>query len=316
MSQHDDEIDRALQDTQSASLSLRDGEVPDHVPLPAGGAADDFGIALATIGGQMHSVGVVEQPFAIQSISKALCFCMALDQAGREAVLSRVGLEPSGDAFNGIEFHGDTQRPHNPMVNAGAIAISGMLRDAWGNGAFAAIRDRFSRAAGRPLGFHEAIFEAEAATGHRNHAIAHLLLSVGALEAPVDPAVELYFRQCAILVTTTDLARIGTTLAHGGKSPWTGEQVFSRAAVRDTLSVMMTCGMYDASGFWSYDVGMPAKSGVGGGILGVVAGRLAVATYSPRLDPKGNSVRGVAAFGQLSDELGLHVFGRAVPLPA
>jgi glutaminase len=305
-----DEIDRILREAHAALLPLRDGEAPEQVPLPEG-SEDEFGIALAGIGGQVHGVGAVDRPFTIQSISKALCFCVALEQVGREAVLQRVGLEPSGDAFNGIEFHAETQRPHNPMVNAGAIAISGMLRDTWGDGAFEAIRDRFSRAAGRPLGFDEAVYRAESATGHRNHAIAHLLLSVGALTAPVDPAVELYFRQCAILVTATDLARIGATLANGGENPWTGEQVFQRAAVRDTLAVMMTCGMYDSSGHWSYDVGVPAKSGVGGGILGVVAQRLAIATYSPRLDPKGNSVRGVAAFGRLSDALGLHLFGAA-----
>jgi glutaminase len=154
----------------------------------------------------------------------------------------------------------------------------------------------------------KAVYRSESETGHRNRAIGHLLRAAGALQSPVDEAVELYFRQCAILVTAVDLARMGATLAHIGENPVTGRQVFDMMAVRATLAVMFTCGMYDYSGNWAYDVGVPAKSGVGGGIVGVVNRQLGIGTFSPRLDPKGNSIRGLASFKDIADELGAHVF--------
>lgn len=302
------EIDRILGAVHARHLPRREGAVAGYIPELARVEPEGFGIAIATATGQLHSVGDAEIPFTIQSISKALTLCMALELMGRQAVLARVGVEPSGEAFNAIDFDPHSNRPYNPMVNAGAIAISGLLRDAWGEAAFDRILDRLSRAAGRPLDMDAAVYASEAGTGHRNRAIGHLLLAAGAMEAPVEPAVDLYFRQCAIRVTAIDLARIGATLSNMGENPWTGEQVFDLAAVRDTLAVMLTCGMYDYSGNWSFDVGVPAKSGVGGGLLGVVSRQLGIGAYSPRLDAKGNSVRGVASFRSLSDELGLHVF--------
>jgi glutaminase len=222
--------------------------------------------------------------------------------------LSRVGVEPSGDRFNAIEFDPDTNRPFNPMVNAGAITVAGILRNVAGDGAFDLILERLSQAAGRPLGLDEEVYRSELECAHRNRAIGHLLRNAGALDGDVDAVVDLYVRQCAISVTATDLARMGATLAHIGENPATGEQVFDLEAVRNTLAVMFTCGTYDFSGRWAYDVGMPAKSGVGGGILGVVNRQLGIGTFSPRLDAKGNSVRGVATFVDLASELGLHVF--------
>jgi glutaminase len=227
---------------------------------------------------------------------------------GRDAVLSRVGVEPSGDAFNAIVFDPHTNRPFNPMVNAGAITVAGIVHEMAGAGAFELIMDRLSAAAGRRLVMDEAVYRSEAETGHRNRAIGHLLRNVDALKGSVDEVVDLYFRQCSILVTASDLARMGATLAHIGQNPATGEQVFDLTAVRNTLAVMFTCGMYDHSGNWAYDVGVPAKSGVGGGIVGVVNRQLGIGTFSPRLDAKGNSVRGTAAFTDVADELGLHVF--------
>ncbi len=168
--------------------------------------------------------------------------------------------------------------------------------------------DRFSEAAGRRLAMDDAVYRSEAETGHRNRGIAHLLLASGALSGRADDAVDLYFRQCSISVTAADLARMGATLANMGENPATGRAAFELRAVRNTLAVMFTCGMYDYAGHWAYDVGIPAKSGVSGGIVGVVNRQLGIASYSPRLDAKGNSVRGIAAFGMLSDELGLHAF--------
>ncbi len=303
------QVDQMLAYVYEQTRPIEDGALADYIPQLAKVPANSFGIAIATANGKVHKIGDADLEFTIQSTSKALTYCMALELVGRKEVLSRAGVEPSGDPFNAIEFSPVTRRPFNPMVNAGAIAISGLLRDILGpEKAFDLVLDRFSRAAGRQLTLNEDVYRSEAATGHRNRAIGHLLLSVGALSEPVEPALDLYFKQCSILVTATDLARIGATIANLGVNPVTNEHVFDIDAVRDTQSVMFTCGMYDYSGGWAYEVGIPAKSGVGGGILGVVNRQLGIGTYSPRLDSNGNSVRGVASYRMMSDSLGLHSF--------
>jgi glutaminase len=289
-------------------LTNRNGAPANYIPELAVVDPDRFGIAVATVDGKLFTAGDTDHSFTIQSVSKAFVYCLALELAGRDAVLERVGVEPSGDAFNAIVFDPHTNRPFNPMVNAGAITVAGIVCDVAGAGAFDLILDRLSAAAGRRLTMDESVYRSEAETGHRNRAIGHLLKNVGAVQSPVDQVVDLYFRQCSILVTAADLARMGATLAHIGENPVTGQQVFELAAVRNTLAVMFTCGTYDFSGSWAYDVGVPAKSGVGGGIVGVVNRQLGIGTYSPRLDAKGNSIRGVAAFREIGDELGLHVF--------
>ena len=194
------------------------------------------------------------------------------------------------------------------MVNAGAITVAWILCNRLGNNAFDYILNRFSQAAGRQLVLDQNVYQSEFRTGHRNRAIGHLLLSAQAIEEPVDLALDVYFKQCSISVTAIDLAVMGATFANLGMNPITGKQVFDTTAVRNTLSVMFTCGMYDYSGNWAHDVGLPAKSGVGGGILGIVNRQLGIGTFSPRVDPNGNSVRGLASFKILSDEFGLHAF--------
>ncbi|SFV29466.1 L-glutaminase [Hyphomicrobium facile] len=303
------QVDQMLAYVYEQTRPITHGVLADYIPELSKVPADSFGIAVATTKGKLHKVGDADVEFTIQSTSKALTYCMALELVGRKEVLSRAGVEPSGDPFNAIEFSPETRRPFNPMVNAGAIAISGLLRDILGEQkAFDLVLDRFSRAAGRQLSLNESVYRSEAATGHRNRAIGHLLLSVGAMTEPVEPVLDLYFKQCSVMVTATDLARIGATIANLGVNPVTNEQVFDIDAVRDTQSVMFTCGMYDYSGGWAYEVGIPAKSGVGGGILGVVNRQIGIGTYSPRLDSNGNSVRGVASYRMMSDSLGLHSF--------
>jgi glutaminase len=289
-------------------LPERGGEVASYIPELATVDPDKFGIAIATIDGRLWACGDAETEFTIQSISKALTYCLALELLGRDEVFQHVGVEPSGDAFNAIVFDPYTQRPFNPMVNAGAITVSALLYRVWKEEALDFVLDRFSKAAGRTLRIAESVYRSEADTGHRNRAIGHLLLNVGAAQQPIEPALDLYFKQCSILVTAADLAQMGATLANIGENPFTRESVFDVAAVRDTLSVMFTCGMYDYSGHWALDVGIPAKSGVGGGVLGVVNRQLGIGTFSPRLDAKGNSVRGLRVFRKLADEFGLHAF--------
>ena len=284
------------------------GRLADYIPELACVDPAPFGIAVATTDGHLCAAGDVDAPFTIQSISKAFAYCLALELLGRETVLAHVGVEPSGEAFNAIVFDPATNRPYNPMVNAGAIAVAGLIEAHAGADAFDLVRERLSIAAGRRLEMDEAVYRSEAATCHRNLGIAHLLRATGAICGDADAALDLYLRQCSIRVTAADLARMGATLANIGENPVTRQTAFAVDAVRATLSVMFTCGMYDFAGNWAFDVGVPAKSGVGGGILGVVNRQLGIGTFSPRLDAKGNSARGIIAFRELAEELGLHVF--------
>jgi len=302
------EFEGALERAWTSQKDIHAGSVADYIPELGKADPDHFGLAIATVNGRIYTSGDAEVPFTIQSISKAFAYCLALEVAGPELVASRVGVEPSGDPFNAIVFDPATNRPFNPMVNAGAIAVAGILHEHLGAGAFEFMMERFSCAAERPLDLNEAVYRSEAETGHRNRAIAHLLLANEALQVAPDDALDLYFRQCSINVTALDLARMGATFANMGMSITSRKPAFDIFAVRSTLAVMFTCGMYDYAGHWAYDVGVPAKSGVGGGIVGVVNRQLGIASYSPRLDQKGNSVRGVGAFQVLTDHFGLHAF--------
>lgn len=287
---------------------LSDGEVATYIPELGKANPDDFGVSLVTADGRVFEAGDCDREFTIQSISKPFMFGMALEECGREAVFERVDVEPSGDAFNAIELQKLTNRPHNPMVNAGAITISALLHARHGEKALAHILERFSNFAGRSLSIDEAVYESERRTGHRNRAIAHLLLNFGMVHEEAEAALDLYFKQCSILVTCRDLAVMGATLSNMGSNPLTGHTALNVACVKDVLSVMFTCGMYDYSGQWAYRVGVPAKSGVAGGVVAVVNRQLGIGTYSPRLDKYGNSTRGIEVCSELAGRLGLHVF--------
>ncbi len=285
-----------------------EGKTADYIPELSLVPPDQFGIAIANHAGEIVAAGDASAPFTIQSVSKAFTFAMLLDAVGRDATYASVGVQPSGDPFNAITLDPRTNRPFNPMVNAGAIAVAGRLREALGPTAFEQVLQTFSHAAGRSLGVDEAVFASEHETGHRNRAIGHLLRAAEVFTVPVDDVLDVYFRQCSIIVTAIDLAMMGATLANLGANPLTRQEVFGVEAVRDTLSVMFTCGMYDGAGDWACRVGLPAKSGVGGGILAVVNRQLGIGVFSPRLDSQGNSVRGQACCIGLADELGLHAF--------
>lgn len=289
-----------------------DGAVADYIPELAKQDPSLFGICVVTTDGHAYEVGDTDKPFTIQSISKAFTYGAILDEHGFEEVGKRIGVEPSGEAFNSISLDPVTGRPLNPMINAGAIAATGMIPGKGFHGRFEEIRRRFSNFAGRELDVDEAVYKSESDTGFRNRAIAHLLRNFEMLDDPVEEAVEVYFKQCAILVNARDLAVMGASLANGGVNPLSGTRVIEHANVEKVLSVMSTCGMYDYSGEWIFNVGLPAKSGVGGGIMGVLPGQLAVAVFSPPLDPKGNSVRGLKVFGELSKHFNLHLLNYPV----
>ncbi|MBF7728760.1 glutaminase A [Pseudomonas sp. N040] len=284
------------------------GEVASYIPELGKANPNDFGISLATADGQIFEAGDSTRPFTIQSISKPFTYGMAIELHGHAKVSARVGVEPSGDVFNSIQLEKDSHRPFNPMINAGAITVSALLYEHYGDEALEQLLARFSAAAGHPLSVDEAVYQSEKRTGHRNRAIAHLLLNFGMVEEKVEQALDLYFKQCSILVNTRDLAVMGATLSNLGKNPFTGVDVYDIDRVKDMLSIMFTCGLYDYSGEWAYKVGVPAKSGVSGGVMSVVNRQLGFATYSPRLDARGNSCRGIEVCVDLANELGLHVF--------
>jgi glutaminase len=285
------------------------GAVADYIPELKKANPAHFGISLATIDGHVYEVGDTAIAFTIQSISKAFVFALALELLGAERVEAVIGVEPSGDVFNSIRLRPDN-RPYNPMVNSGAIACSGLIHRAKGDGAFEFIRAALGRFAGRELAVDEQVFESERETGDRNRAIAYLLRNYGVVEGDVGAVLDVYFRQCSVLVTARDLAVMAATLANNGVNPVTGEAVMQPYTVARTLSIMTSSGMYDYAGEWVYRVGMPAKSGVGGGIVAALPAQLGLGIFSPPLDVHGNSVRGLKVCEALSTHFGLHMLNR------
>jgi glutaminase len=303
-----DELQALTAQIHAQFLGNLEGTPADYIPELAKVPPNQFGIALALPSGQLITGGDALAPFTIQSISKAYTYALLLDTIGPERTLALVGVQPCGDPFNTITLDPRTNRPLNPMINAGAIAVAGGLCTALGQAAFPRILQTLGAAAGRELTVDEAVFQSELETGHRNRAIGHLLRAAEAFTLPVDDVLQTYFRQCSILVTASDLAIMAATLANFGTNPVTGQRVFGLSTARQALSVMFTCGMYNGAGEWACHVGLPAKSGVGGGILAVVNRQLGIGVFSPRLDADGNSVRGHLVCARLAEDLGLHAF--------
>jgi len=301
---------RFLDECHKKFAADEEGSVADYIPELSKADPAHFGISLATLDGHVYEVGDSQVPFTIQSMSKPFVFALALDTLGAARVESVIGVEPSGDPFNSIRLNAENH-PFNPMVNAGAIACSGLIHEAKGDGAFEYIREALGRFAGRTLGVDEAVYASESATGDRNRAIAYLLRTNAVLKDRVDAVLDVYFRQCAILVTARDIAVMAATLANRGVNPVTGQQVMTPYAISRTLSVMTSSGMYDYAGEWIYRVGIPAKSGVGGGILAALPARLGLGSYSPKLDKHGNSVRGIRVCEALSSHYDLHMLNRS-----
>lgn len=288
---------------------LRDGEVIASLPGMDVTPEDTFAIALATVDGQVFSAGPADHPFSLQSVSKPFLYGSALDRLGRDAVHRKVAVEPTGEAFNSLTELEEDRLPYNPMINSGAIAISGLLHHEAPRHSLDRMMAMFGNYLGRPAHVHEAVLGRELMGAHRNRAIAHLLRHFEVIGDDVDGAMKLYAWQCAVMLDTRELALMGATLANAGVQPVTGRQALQARHVRDVLTLMFTCGMYDTSGTWAYQVGLPAKSGVSGGIVAVVPGRFGLAVYSPRLDRHGHSVRGVQVFRAWARAWNLGVLG-------
>lgn len=289
------------------------GAVADYIPELTTVDPDTAAIALATVDGVVYAQGDVDLAFALQSMSKPFAYILALADRGIDWLGQRIGIEPSGEPFNEISLEPGTGRPRNAMINAGAIATHGLIRAANPEQRLQRVVDELSRFAGRRLEVDRAVARSELADAHRNLAMGHLLRSFGIFDDDPVEVVEGYINQCAVSVTVGDVALMAATLANGGVQPRTGQRLVGQRIVRHALSVMLSAGMYDSAGDWLTRVGVPAKSGVSGGIIGVLPGQVGIAVFSPRLDAQGNSVRGVAMLEQLSRDMGMHLMEAARP---
>ena len=292
--------------------SRTSGAVADYIPALAAADPALFGVAVAEVDGPVHSAGASDTVFSIQSISKAFVYALVCDALSHQVVRHRVGVDNTGLPFNSVmAIELNNGHPMNPMVNAGALATSALIpgttpAEQWEN-----IRIGLSRFAGRQLELDGEVYHSEMLTNQRNQAIARLLESYGRIELDPLDVVDVYTRQCALNVSARDLAVMGATLADGGVNPVSGERVVSDSVCRDTLAVLASTGMYERSGEWLFEIGLPAKSGVTGGIVAIAPGKGAIGSFSPPLDGAGNSVRGQLAIGFLSRTLGLNIFASA-----
>jgi glutaminase len=307
-------IERHVDEAYRLYHDNAEGEVADHSDVLAGADPDWFGICFAGLDGGVHEAGDAKQPFSIQSISKVFVYALVCEELGHREVHERVGVNNTGLSFDSVmAVEMNDGHPMNPMVNAGALATTGSIRGPSKDEQWTFIQEGLSGFAGRSLKLDGTTYKAEAAASERNQAIARLIGSYGRLDTDPTELVDLFTRQCSLEVTTHDLAVMAATLAGGGVNPVTGKQVVDPSVCRDTLAVTAASGMYEGSGEWLYEIGMPGKSGVSGGILTVAPGKGGIATFSPRLDKAGNSVRGRQATAFLSERLGLNIFASAPP---
>src|SRR5512137_2415085 len=289
--------------------TLDEGKNADYIPALAKVDPKLFGVALVTVDGKAFKKGDVGAPFSIQSISKVFTLASALQTSGDEAVLQKIGVDATGQVFNSIvaiEQHKGQEM--NPFVNPGAIATTSLVEGKTPDEKWARIIGIHEAFAGRKLEVNQEVYKSESDTNERNRAIAVLMHAYGRLYDDPLVTTDLYTRQCSISVTASDLAVMAATLANGGKNPITGKQVIGQEHVQRILAVMATAGLYDDSGIWLYRVGLPAKSGVGGGIIAVAPGRFGIAVFSPPLDAAGNSVRAQKAIRYIVDVLGANPY--------
>jgi len=284
------------------------GKLPAYIPELSKARPESFAISIVTVEGKILQVGDIKTFFTIQSIAKPLVHGLALETHGREKVLNMVGLEPTGDSYNSIRLQPGSHRPYNPMVNAGALALSSLIPGENPELRFHTLQNLFERYIGHVPNFDEQVYQSEKKFGNHNRAMGYLMLNFKVLQGDVEEILDDYCKECSFLVNTTNLALIGAALANGGKNPLTQKQAIDPEYLADILSVMFTCGMYDFAGEWAYKVGIPAKSGVSGGILGVVPGKMGIGVYSPLLDSRGNSVRGIKVFQELAEILQFNIF--------
>jgi glutaminase len=293
--------------------SVQDGKNADYIPALAQVDSKLWGVAIVTVDGKVYEAGDARRTFSIQSAAKPFVLARTMSEIGPVAVQKKIGANQTGQPFNSvtaIEQLEDAKRPPagNPLVNAGAITTVDMLPVRGANPKWQAMMDTLNGFAGRLLSVDEEVYRSESETNTHNRAIVALLADYKVITGDQKEALDLYTRECSVSVTARDLATMGATLANGGLNPLTDQQVVSADVATRVLAVMATTGLYENSGDWLYEVGVPAKSGVGGGIVAVVPGRYAIGTFAPPLDEAGNSVRGQRAIAQIVYQLGGNVF--------
>jgi glutaminase len=288
------------------------GKNADYIPALAQVDSKLYGIAIITTDGRTYKVGDVDQPFSIQSISKVFTLALAMEEQGADEVFNKIGSEPTGRPFNSIPAVVDmSTHAGNPYVNAGAIATASLISGKTADEKWNKLLAFFGKAAGTQLSLLEDVYRSEAATNTGNKAISMLLAKYDRIYADPFESVDVYTKACSVGVTANQLAVMGATLANNGKNPLTGEQVIKRENVPHILSAMMMAGLYDGSGGWAWHVGIPAKSGVGGGIVAVMPGKGAMAVFAPPLDEAGNSVKAQKAIAYVADQLNMNIFSPA-----
>ena len=286
-----------------------EGKNADYIPVLAQVDPKLFGVVIVTTDAQVVSAGDVDHAFSIQSISKVFSLALAMEELGEEKVFDKIGSEPTGRPFNSVEAVVDMpSHTGNPLVNAGAIATVSLIPATSADARWAKILDYYSRAAGEKLTLLPDVYKSEAATNTGNKALAALLLKYERIYSDPVEAVDVYTKQCSVGVNAKQLAVMGATLANNGINPLTGEQVIKRENVPEILSAMTMAGLYDGSGGWAWHVGLPSKSGVGGGIVSVVPGKGAIAVFAPPLDKAGNSVKAQLVIHYIAEQLGINLF--------
>lgn len=303
------EVESLVEAAYRRCRSESGGVVADYIPVLARADPDWFAVCVAEVGGGVHSAGDVDVEFSIQSISKAFVYALVCEALGHDVVAHRIGVNNTGLPFNSvIAIELNDGHPMNPMVNAGAIATTALVPGASPAQRWEAISSGLSEFAGRTLEIDEDVYRSEAQTNQRNRAIARLLESYGRIDDDPLDVVDVYTRQCSLRVTAADLAVMGATLADGGVNPVTGRRVVSAGVCRDTLAILAANGAYERSGEWLFEIGLPGKSGVAGGLVTIAPGKAGIGTFAPPLDAAGNSVRGQRATAYLSRVLGLNIF--------
>lgn len=288
-----------------------EGKLASYIPALLEADPNNLGVCVVDLQGREYSAGDCDVKFTIQSISKVVTLILALRDNGRKNVFKKVNVEPTGMGFNSIVNLEVTQsdRPYNPMINAGAIVTTSLIGGVTEEEKLNKILEFLRKATNNDdITLNEEVYKSEKATGDRNRSLAYFMKSNDILSGDIEEILDLYFKQCSIEVTARDLARFGAVLANEGVTPWGDERLMSREVCRIVKTIMVTCGMYDASGEFAVHVGIPAKSGVGGGILATVPRRYGIGIFGPALDQKGNSMAGLKVIKDLSDELDLSIF--------
>lgn len=303
------ELQQAVDEAHKKYKDLKEGKNADYIPILATVPSELFGVVIVTKDGKVFEAGDTEYVFAIESTSKPFNLAMVMQESGPEAVMEKIGVEPTGMPFNSkLALELLKARSVNPLVNAGAIAQVSMVKADSEDKRWDKVLGNLSDFAGEELKLMDEVFTSEYESSWSNRAIANLLYNYGRLYSEPEEAMRVYTKLCSVGVTTRDLGFMGATLANGGVNPKTGKRLLDAEHVPELLAVMLTAGFYDESGEWSYTAGLPAKTGVGGGIVAVVPGEMAIAAFSPRLNEAGNSIRATKAINYIADKFKLSIF--------